>query len=214
MIEQCKTWPSTEGHKNLLLYEDSDDDFVVNAIVHTPSRAGRIHDHAHAWTVYGFVDGIERLERSRRLDDGKRPDYALVRLESINEGKPRQSGFGSAARNLLGKRRSGLVGGRNCPIGALGWSSFAGPSRCQDVQNTIRTKARRRCRSNCLEQWVERKVNSPAASAKRASRAPRWIALIFPIGGILLLDSKQIIRAVFLRLQHAILVTVLKRYAV
>jgi len=149
-----------------------------------------------------------------RLDDSKRPDYALVRLESINEGKPRQSGFGSAARNLLGKRRSGLVGGRNCPIGALGWSSFAGPSRCQDVQNTIRTKARRRCRSNCLEQWVERKVNSPAASAKRASRAPRWIALIFPIGGILLLDSKQIIRAVFLRLQHAILVSVLKRYAV
>ena len=69
-------------------------------------------------------------------------------------------------------------------------------------------------RSNCLEQWVERKITSPAASAKRASRGPRWIALISPIGGILLLDSKQIIRTVFLRLQCAILVTVLKRYAV
>lgn len=57
----------------------------------------------------------------------------------------RQSGFGSAFRNLLGKRRSGKVGGRNCPVGALGWSSFAGPSRCQDVQSTIRAKAGRRC---------------------------------------------------------------------
>ena len=45
-------------------------------------------------------------------------------------------------------------------------------------------------------------------------RVPRWNKLISPVGGILLLDSKQIIRAVFLRLQHAILVTVLKRYAV
>jgi hypothetical protein len=132
MIEHCKTWPSTEGHKNLLLYEDSDDDFVVNAIVRTPSRASRIHDHAHAWTAYGFVDGIERLERSRRLDAAKRADYAV---------------FDSKAS---------------------------------------------------------------AASAKRASRGPRWIALISPIGGILLLDSKQIIRTVFLRLQCAILVTVLK----
>ena len=37
MIEHCKTWPSTEGHKNLLLYEDSDYDFVVYAVVRTPA---------------------------------------------------------------------------------------------------------------------------------------------------------------------------------
>ncbi len=43
--EHSKNWPSTEGHKNLLLYEDSDYQFVVNAVVRTPGRYGRIHDH-------------------------------------------------------------------------------------------------------------------------------------------------------------------------
>jgi predicted metal-dependent enzyme (double-stranded beta helix superfamily) len=57
----AKTWPSTEGHKNLLLYEDPDYNFVVNAVVRTPGRDGRIHDHAHAWTAYGVLDGTERL---------------------------------------------------------------------------------------------------------------------------------------------------------
>ena len=66
MREHAKTWPSTEGHKNLLLYEDPDYNFVVNAVVRTPGRDGRIHDHAHAWTAYGVLDGTERLERYRR----------------------------------------------------------------------------------------------------------------------------------------------------
>ena len=82
-----KSWPSTEGHKNLLLYEDRDYDFVVNAVVRTPGRDGRVHDHAHAWTAYGVLDGTERLERYRRIDDGKRADYALIQLESISDGK-------------------------------------------------------------------------------------------------------------------------------
>jgi predicted metal-dependent enzyme (double-stranded beta helix superfamily) len=51
MREHSKSWPSTEGHKNLLLYEDPDHGFVVNAVVRTPGRDGRIHDHAHAWTA-------------------------------------------------------------------------------------------------------------------------------------------------------------------
>lgn len=86
--EHAKSWPCTEGHKNLLLYEDPDYGFVVNAVVRTPGRDGRIHDHAHAWTAYGVLDGIERLERYRRLDDGRKPDYALIQLESISEGTP------------------------------------------------------------------------------------------------------------------------------
>jgi len=81
-----KSWPSTEGHKNLLLYEDRDYDFVVNAVVRKPGREGRVHDHAHAWTAYGVLDGAERLERYRRIDDGQRADYALIQLESISEG--------------------------------------------------------------------------------------------------------------------------------
>ena len=88
MKEHAKTWPSTEGHKNLLLYEDREHQFVVNAVVRTPGRDGRIHDHAHAWTAYGVLDGTERLERYRRVDDGKRQNYALLQLESLTEGYP------------------------------------------------------------------------------------------------------------------------------
>lgn len=84
--EHAKTWPCTEGHKNLLLYEDPDYGFVVNAVVRTPGREGRVHDHAHAWTAYGVLDGMERLERYRRIDDGKKPDYALIQLQSISAG--------------------------------------------------------------------------------------------------------------------------------
>jgi predicted metal-dependent enzyme (double-stranded beta helix superfamily) len=86
--EHSKHWPSTEGHKNLLLYEDPDYQFVVNAVVRTPGRDGRIHDHAHAWTAYGVLDGTERLERYRRVDDGKKEQYALLELESLTEGRP------------------------------------------------------------------------------------------------------------------------------
>jgi predicted metal-dependent enzyme (double-stranded beta helix superfamily) len=86
--EHSKRWPSTEGHKNLLLYEDPDYQFVVNAVVRTPGRDGRIHDHAHAWTAYGVLDGTERLERYRRIDEGEKTGYALIELESLTEGYP------------------------------------------------------------------------------------------------------------------------------
>ena len=62
--EHSQSSPSTEGHKNLLLYEDPDYGFVVNAVVRTPGREGRVHDRAHAWTAYGVLDGMERLVRS------------------------------------------------------------------------------------------------------------------------------------------------------
>ena len=84
--EHSKTWPSTEGHNNLLLYEDPDYGFIVNAVVRTPGREGRVHDHAHAWTAYGVLDGMERLERYRRIDAGKKAEYALIQLDGISEG--------------------------------------------------------------------------------------------------------------------------------
>jgi predicted metal-dependent enzyme (double-stranded beta helix superfamily) len=86
--EHSQDWPFTEGHKNLLLYEDPDYQFVVNAVVRTPGRDGRIHDHAHAWTAYGVLDGTERLERYRRVDQGNKEGYALIELESLTEGYP------------------------------------------------------------------------------------------------------------------------------
>lgn len=79
-------WPSTEGRKNLLLYVDPDYGFAVNAVVREPGRIGGVHDHAHAWVLYGLVDGIESLERYHRIDDGSRPGYAEVRLASVTTG--------------------------------------------------------------------------------------------------------------------------------
>jgi predicted metal-dependent enzyme (double-stranded beta helix superfamily) len=81
-----RDWPSTEGHKNLLLYVDPDYDFVINAVVRVPGRKGSIHDHANAWVLYGLLDGTESLERYDRLDDGKRPGYAELKLSSVTTG--------------------------------------------------------------------------------------------------------------------------------
>ena len=72
MREASKSWPSTEGRKNLLFYEDADYGFAINGVVRVPGRKGSIHDHAHAWTAYGILDGTESLERFRRIDDGSK----------------------------------------------------------------------------------------------------------------------------------------------
>jgi len=79
-------WPSTEGHKNLLLYVDPDHDFVINAVVRVPGRKGSIHDHADCWVLYGLLDGTESLERYDRVDDGSKPGYAEVKLASVTTG--------------------------------------------------------------------------------------------------------------------------------
>lgn len=86
--ERSKSWPSTEGHKNLMFYEDPDYYFVINGVVRTPGRKGGVHDHAHAWTAYGVLDGTEKLERYRRLDRGEKQGYAQIELESLSEGVP------------------------------------------------------------------------------------------------------------------------------
>jgi len=83
-----KSWPSTEGRKNLLFYEDPDYGFAVNGVVRAPGRKGSIHDHAHAWTAYGLLDGTESLERFRRVDDRSQEGYAKLDLESVTEGTP------------------------------------------------------------------------------------------------------------------------------
>lgn len=87
MRQASKTWPSTEGRKNLLFYEDPDYGFAVNGVVRVPGRKGSIHDHAHAWTAYGVLDGTESLERFRRIDDGQREGFAQLELISVTEGK-------------------------------------------------------------------------------------------------------------------------------
>jgi predicted metal-dependent enzyme (double-stranded beta helix superfamily) len=86
--EASKTWPSTEGRKNLLFYEDPDYHFAINGVVRVPGRKGSIHDHAHAWTAYGVLDGTETLQRFRRLDDGGKAGYVELELDSVSEGIP------------------------------------------------------------------------------------------------------------------------------
>jgi predicted metal-dependent enzyme (double-stranded beta helix superfamily) len=86
--EASKSWPSTEGRKNLLFYEDPDYGFAINGVVRVPGRKGSIHDHAHSWTAYGLLDGTESLERYRRIDDKSKESYAKLELESVTEGKP------------------------------------------------------------------------------------------------------------------------------
>jgi predicted metal-dependent enzyme (double-stranded beta helix superfamily) len=84
--QASRGWPSTEGRKNLLFHEDPDYGFAVNGVVRVPGRKGSIHDHAHAWTAYGILDGTESLERFRRVDDGSKEGYAKLELESVTQG--------------------------------------------------------------------------------------------------------------------------------
>ncbi len=86
--DSASQWPSTEGHKNLLLHTDEEFGFIINAVVREPNRKGSVHDHSQAWVLYGLVEGTESLERYDRMDDGSRPDYAEVKLASVTIGQP------------------------------------------------------------------------------------------------------------------------------
>ena len=85
ILAHSKSWPLTVG-QNLLLYEDNDHGFVINAVVRPPGYKGGIHDHAHAYVLYGVVDGVEQLERYDRLDDGSKDGYAEIKLASVTTG--------------------------------------------------------------------------------------------------------------------------------
>jgi predicted metal-dependent enzyme (double-stranded beta helix superfamily) len=87
IIAHSKQWPWTPG-QNLLLYEDPDHHFVVNATVRKPGSKGAVHDHGHSWTLYGLVEGTERIERYTRLDDGKRAGHAELELIADREMGP------------------------------------------------------------------------------------------------------------------------------
>src|SRR5690242_12369089 len=85
VLEASRGWPDcvpADGRaENLLFYEDPDYGFAINGLVkgRGPADRARIHDHAHIYTLYGVLDGHERIERYERLDDRSRPDYAEIR---------------------------------------------------------------------------------------------------------------------------------------
>jgi len=86
VVQAARDWPECvprDGRaENLLFYEDPDFGFAINGLTKGNSRTGRarIHDHAHIYTLYGVLDGHERIERYDRLDDRSKPDYAEIRL--------------------------------------------------------------------------------------------------------------------------------------
>jgi len=89
VIAASKRWPDcvpSEGRaENLLFYEDPDYGFAINGLTKGDARQGRaarIHDHAHIYTLYGVLDGHERVVRYERLDDRSKPGYAEIRESS------------------------------------------------------------------------------------------------------------------------------------
>ena len=86
LLARSKSWPFTVG-QNLLFYEDPDYGFALNATVRPAGSRGAVHDHAHAWTLYGLLDGSEQIERYERLDDGTRAGHAeLKRVSNLTFG--------------------------------------------------------------------------------------------------------------------------------
>jgi predicted metal-dependent enzyme (double-stranded beta helix superfamily) len=92
VIAASKLWPDCT-HKdgraeNLLFYEDPEYKFSVHGLVINGigsmggTARGRIHDHAHIYTLYGVLDGRQRIERYERLDDRSKSDFAEIRRTS------------------------------------------------------------------------------------------------------------------------------------
>ena len=89
--EASKSWPITvfrDGRaENLLFYEDPEYGFVINATnseARPPGGRGLIHDHGHIYTLYGVLDGHQRVEEYTRVDDKSKPDFAEVVKKSDN----------------------------------------------------------------------------------------------------------------------------------
>jgi predicted metal-dependent enzyme (double-stranded beta helix superfamily) len=88
VIAASKKWPACiprDGRaENLIFYVDPDYQFAVNGlVVEAEGRGrtgkGRIHDHAHIYTLYGVLDGQQKIERYQRLDDRSKPGFAEIR---------------------------------------------------------------------------------------------------------------------------------------
>ena len=98
VIAASKTWPECQfvdrRIENLLFYEDPDYKFVrqragqQRGAGYPSASQSRIHDHAHIYTLYGLLDGHQRIERYVRVDDGSKPDYAEIRQTGNTECGP------------------------------------------------------------------------------------------------------------------------------
>ena len=87
LISHAQNWPvtgynpDTDRVGNLLFYEDPDYGFVINALIKKPGGYAMIHDHGSAWTIYGILEGKERIVHY----DSSENDGNLVLKESHSE---------------------------------------------------------------------------------------------------------------------------------
>ena len=87
LISHAQNWPvtgynpDTDRVGNLLFYEDPDYGFVINALIKKPGGYAMIHDHGSAWTIYGILEGEERIVHY----DSSEIDGNLVLKESHSE---------------------------------------------------------------------------------------------------------------------------------
>lgn len=120
VIAASKRWPDCHvvdnRAENLLFYEDPDHKFVINGLVVNQrgySTASRIHDHAHIYTLYGLLDGHQRIERYERLDDGSKKDYAEIRKLRDSECGPGEIDlvrpFEIHAEDQIGERAVAII---------------------------------------------------------------------------------------------------------
>jgi len=85
VIAASKSWPDCvplDGRaENLIFYEDPDYGFAINGLTKSLARTGRsrIHDHGHIYTLYGVLDGHERIERYERVVDRRSEGYAEIK---------------------------------------------------------------------------------------------------------------------------------------
>ena len=91
--KHAATWPdslSVEGKPgNLLFYEDADYGFVLNALIKAPGLKTSVHDHGKSWTLYGVLEGGERVVRFNRIDNGPQvPEVAEVRESGSHDVVP------------------------------------------------------------------------------------------------------------------------------
>ena len=89
----AQTWPdslSVEGKPgNLLFYEDPDYGFVLNALIKAPNLKTSVHDHGRSWTLYGVLEGAERVTRFTRTDGGPQvPDTATLEEAGTHDVVP------------------------------------------------------------------------------------------------------------------------------
>ena len=72
MREISHGWEARKG-REYILHHDPHHDFFVGALVRQPNHIAGVHDHGPTWTIYGVLQGEERIvhyDASKR-DDGK-----------------------------------------------------------------------------------------------------------------------------------------------